>query len=262
MLLRIKALTTTFPVIGMELVSPIMFNPTSGSWEVFFVVVWCVFLLLYNPVVNGSCGTHIHVSPEADWTLDQAKQLSRGAIYYFHQLNALVPLERVMNQYCKGNRITSELIQSSVTEIFDRIGQAEDNAKLTALMCHGPIRKFAWNLCSLPEGTGIEFRLPPGSQGPEDTKTWIELTLSFVAACLIRDKWYPAVWPTMQEFKRFILEGAAAANIEDTSRLLGLFQTACYGEMKFCAGISGYCDALAAEWYIENTEEEIVVLGP
>src|SRR3569833_2580618 len=127
MLLRIKALTTTFPVIGMELVSPIMFNPTSGSWEDHIDAVWSVLQLQFNPVVNGSCGTHIHVSPEADWTLDQAKQLSRGANYYFHQLISLVPLERVMILYCKGNRITSELIQSSVTGGGGRGGRAGGN---------------------------------------------------------------------------------------------------------------------------------------
>ena len=52
-----------------------------------------------------TCGTHIHVSPgDSEWTLEQAKNVSRSVLYFEEAFEVLLPPERRGNRECRSNQ--------------------------------------------------------------------------------------------------------------------------------------------------------------
>lgn len=135
-----------------------------------------------------------------------------------------------MNYWCRSNRYNGALKKLSMTDVFKAVDKCESRDELELLLCTMSFgvetifdRRFRWNFRNLTET--IEFRQPPRSVTSEDSKTWIEFTVSFVQGALDAagniDPLDAASLPTL---KSMVFAGARRSGIKDFSRLEELFE--------------------------------------
>ncbi|KAF9649033.1 hypothetical protein BDM02DRAFT_3114591, partial [Thelephora ganbajun] len=79
---------------------------------------------------NDSCGTHVHVSPNDNYTLAQAKAVARAVLYFEPAINALVPPHRLNNMWCKtffpnNANFQGKEVAQAIARV-DRVGSLED----------------------------------------------------------------------------------------------------------------------------------------
>ncbi|KAL2154586.1 hypothetical protein VTH82DRAFT_3262 [Thermothelomyces myriococcoides] len=191
---------------GMKLVSPFMrFAKRPEAWQTALRNVLSTLHAHFEVTTTHQCFTHIHISPAAGfWTLEQAKELAKSALYFERCLDALVPPYRRTSVWAKSNRNNVYFAPLPMAECFDRIDKQLTFEGLTARMgwCSSSSptgvalgvepgadfvhNAFRWDFASLSAGGAagfgtVAFRQPPGSAGASDAIAWVMLV-----GCLAR----------------------------------------------------------------------------
>lgn len=84
-----------------------------------------------------TCGTHVHVSPgDSNWTLEQAKNVSRTIFYFEEAFEVLLPPERCGNLECRSNRIENPKLKDlpDLESCFQKIQECTTIKALVHLM--------------------------------------------------------------------------------------------------------------------------------
>ncbi|KAI0600306.1 putative amidoligase enzyme-domain-containing protein [Biscogniauxia sp. FL1348] len=148
---------------GMELVSPILVYADRRNWVRGLQLVYSQ-LERHEAAVNTSCGTHVHVSLNPEWTLANLKGLA-SAILYFDGL--LAKLSRRVNRHAVGwarphrGATNPTLCGKSITAGLALVGRAGTLAEVIAVLAPaGPhCREYQWNMWPV---TGLtNWGVPP-----------------------------------------------------------------------------------------------------
>lgn len=90
---------------GLEFASPIIRYEPGSSWRQNLHSHFEIIESYAKIMSDITCGTHVHVSPgDSRWTLEQAKNVSRGVLYFEEAFEVLLPPERRGNRECRSNR--------------------------------------------------------------------------------------------------------------------------------------------------------------
>ncbi|KAL2161745.1 hypothetical protein VTH06DRAFT_8307 [Thermothelomyces fergusii] len=191
---------------GMKLVSPFMrFAKRPEAWQTALHGVLQTLHAHFEVTTSHQCFTHIHIAPAAGyWTLEQAKQLAKSALYFEGCLDALVPPYRRASVWAKSNRNNVYFAGLSMADCFDRVDKQATFEGLSARMgwcgASSPTGAalgaapgvdfvhdaFRWDFAGLSAaGAGgfgtVAFRQPPGSAAASDAVAWVMLV-----GCLAR----------------------------------------------------------------------------
>lgn len=141
------------------------------------------------------CGTHIKVSQDPAWELEEIRRIALAVIHFETAFEALLPKSQVSDLHMKSNwldsqplglsgltrresiaKIGSPSLTTTIKQVVDLVnGDEQEETK----------RHFAWNFCNLLGKTGtIEFRKAPQCTKAEGVLAWAELTLSFIQAAI------------------------------------------------------------------------------
>jgi len=97
---------------------------------------------------NDTCSTHVHISPDEDWKLEQVQRIACAALYFEAAFEFLLPKSRRGNEWAKSNRVDNALfkgkdVKTCIKEVLTRT-TINDVANL---MCNGD-RHHGWNFTS------------------------------------------------------------------------------------------------------------------
>jgi len=191
--------------------------------------MWDCVNVLCAVDTNRTCATHVHVSPGlgVPWKTEELKSIACAIIHFEDAFQVLLPIERRQNEYAKSNRLDNERLSAkTLDQCFEMIAGCTSNVDVADLLNDGGDRYYAWNFTNLYFGRKmtVEFRSPPGVTNAEASKSWIELTVSFVEAArhvhsLAHMQSFP---PTVSGLLAFINEGITPG-FDKPSKMLALF---------------------------------------
>jgi hypothetical protein len=138
---------------------------------------------------NSSCGTHVHVSPSDKFDVKQVKAVACAALYFEEVINALVPVNRLGNEYCKSFSACNENFRGkTVAECIAEVENLSDIISVVNLMNpgRGNDRYYTWNFTNLQQGgtLTIEFGQGPGVITASSALMWAEFVVTFVGAAM------------------------------------------------------------------------------
>jgi Putative amidoligase enzyme len=179
------------PIGGLELISPILYVFPKSSWRSDVTATWNFFEKEYNIkdyLGKSDNGTHIHISLQPAFDLQDLKRLASSIIHFEPAFEALMPEHRRGNAHAISNFLGSPHLQRqgrSRSESIVDIERTTDIPSLFRLIQGYKSNSFSWNFHSLfePKHT-IEFRQPPAATTLAESLSWAELTLNFVQASL------------------------------------------------------------------------------
>jgi Putative amidoligase enzyme len=162
-----------------------------STWREDVEAAWEFLQQHYHVLGTGYCSTHIHISTEPRYTLQDIKRIAAAAIHFEPALEALVPPVRRGNLYAKSNWLDSALLgrkgksRSESIAAIDQVTHPDELLELMQTSATTTDRAYAWNFSSLYSQKGtIEFRKPPVSLTSQDALSWAEFVLSFVHASI------------------------------------------------------------------------------
>lgn len=160
----------------------------NSTWRRDVEAVWKFLHKHYCVEGRWTCGTHIHISLDPFYSLQDLKRIAQAVIHFETALEALVPSERRGNCYAMSNWLNSlELAQKnrSRPESIAYIETRMNRDQLIATMC-GNDRDFCWNFRSLlnSDKRTIEFRKPPVSTTAKEALAWAEFAICFIQASI------------------------------------------------------------------------------
>ncbi|KAF9649035.1 hypothetical protein BDM02DRAFT_3114596, partial [Thelephora ganbajun] len=142
---------------------------------------------------NDSCGTHVYVSPNDNYTLAQVKAVARAVLYFEPAINALVPDHRLNKMWCKTFFPNNANFQGKeVAQAIARVDEVRSLEGIVELMNSPPNpftildRLYTWNFTNLPNPlrSTIEFRQGEGVTTSLDALAWAEFVVTFTGAAL------------------------------------------------------------------------------
>ncbi|KAF2745037.1 hypothetical protein M011DRAFT_470048 [Sporormia fimetaria CBS 119925] len=167
----------------------------------------------------------------------QVKKIAKTALFFERAVDAVMPLDRRDNIFCRSNRMSQYGKGRNLEQHMQAIEDAPDFMNIAIQMCSisntrtWPIIKYyRWNFGSLHlEGARevgtIEFRQPPGSKSATSTRHWINFAVAFVQmACVHGDNLDMARSHEvdsklhMDYFKSMMFGGAEYAQMEKGDR--------------------------------------------
>ena len=175
---------------GLELVSPIFRAFPGSKWREDVEAVWKHLRRYYDVEVNDNCATHVHISLDPWYSMQEVKRIAQAAIYFEPAFEVLVPPIRRGNMFARSLWLDSPLLvarNSSRSQLIDDIEAVEYLNDLIPLIQED--RDYCWNFFPLfdrDKGT-IEFRKPPASTTAREALSWAELAMSFVQASIRYD---------------------------------------------------------------------------
>jgi hypothetical protein len=174
---------------GLESISPIFRAHKDSSWREHINFLWDFLSANYRISANHSCGTHVHLSRSGGYTLSQLKKVCQSIIHFEPAFEALLPEERLSNEYARSNWLDNENFgHRNLTrkQTIAVIQQASSMRELVLLMNPNHDKMFGWNflyLLNSPNGT-IEFRRGAASTSAQHVFVSIEIAMSFVEAAI------------------------------------------------------------------------------
>ena len=176
--------------------SPIFINYPGSPWRRHVESTWEFLKRQYDITEHDNYGTHIHISVEGGFSLQELKQIAQGAIHFEPAFDALVPYYRRGggNHFAKSNWVDAEQLakanRSRATSIkfIDRI---KSLGALLTVMNPDRDKKFAWNFQSIYKYWTVEFRTPPVCTNVDEVLSWAELAMSFIQSSIrygVREK--------------------------------------------------------------------------
>ena len=79
----------------------------SVGFHLLIKFIWSIIDLNYerdDSETSEQCGTHIHVSPNGGWHLEDLIEIAKCVIYFESAINALLPAHRQINNWAASNR--------------------------------------------------------------------------------------------------------------------------------------------------------------
>ena len=200
---------------GWEVASPALLLDSYGDNEELKGV--CGGLTLIRPVVNRSCGLHVHVDVSDFSWRDVQRVVALWARYepFFFEL---MPLARRNNQFCHA--MNREAWTSPASHHFATTRQILDANSETTFDRHA--RQFgryaSLNLASWWRNRRLEFRLHSGTINYVKVKNWTMLCNAVVGR---------VVHPTLPEVSRVIRQERRASGFSTVyiGRQLGMLQS-------------------------------------
>ncbi|KAF7591582.1 hypothetical protein BBP40_001330 [Aspergillus hancockii] len=174
---------------GLESISPIFRAHRDSTWRQHIEFMWRFLSANYSINVNSSCGTHVHLSRVGGYTLADLKKICQSIIHFEPAFEALLPEERLSNEYARSNWLDNENFgrrNLSRKQSIVVIQRASSMRELVLLMNPDHDKMFGWNflyLLSSPHGT-IEFRRGAASTSAQGVFVYIEVAMSFVEAAI------------------------------------------------------------------------------
>ena len=214
----------------LELVSPILYFEASYPFRKYVNGVWEVIQAACIVETNTWCGTHVHVSPDNEYTFDQVKSVARAVLYFESALNALVPADRLKSRFCKSFHASNpSFTGKSMQQCIALVDAAKDTVAVIELM-NNPDRCFIWNFQNLWYGRPltIEFRQGPGVISSTDALAWAEYAVTFIGAAIKAAGSYAALQTytiNVGGLKKFLQNGVVAG-VSDATLLAKITGTA------------------------------------
>jgi Putative amidoligase enzyme len=166
------------------MITPLFVAFPNSGWRAHVQATWNYLQSNYDITTNTNCGTHIHVSVEGGYSLEELKRVAQSAIHFETAFEALVPEHRRDPLgFARSSWIESHEFAvkgRSRAQSILMISQVPDFQSLLILMHPGGMRFCGWNFLSILNYYTIEFRKPPGSRTADEALAWAELAASFV----------------------------------------------------------------------------------
>ncbi len=169
------------------MISPIFDAYPRSGWRGHVITTWKFLEQHYSITTNDSCATHIHVSLDPNYDLKDLKRLAVAIIHFEPAFEALMPVGRKGNPYCKSNWLENPRLGRAGLSRSESIADIErllDVYHVIETIQTSDDKFFAWNFDSLNEHNTIEFRKPPASSSADEALSWAELALNFIQASL------------------------------------------------------------------------------
>lgn len=172
------------------MVSPILRAFPGSNWRNHVQATWKFLHQHYKLEATDDCATHIHISLEPKYTLDEIKKVAQAAIHFEPAIEVLVPKSRRGNPYCKSNWLNAPGFTTKEPTRAETIANLGKKMALRGLITAMHItgtdvsKNFCWNFCSIVNKGTIEFRKPPASLDADAALSWAELAMSFVQAAI------------------------------------------------------------------------------
>lgn len=165
------------------MITPLFVAFPSSRWRSHVEATWSYLQQHYEVTGNDDCGTHVHVSLEGGYSLDELKLVAQAALHFEPSFEALVPEARRYHSECQSSWIDSHefaIKGQSRAESILIISRATSFHTLLDLMQPYNVRRYIWNFRSILKYYTIEFRKPPASKTANEALAWAELAISFV----------------------------------------------------------------------------------
>lgn len=173
---------------GIELRSPIFVSFPGSPWRSRLLRTWDYLMNQFYITANERCGTHIHVSIQLGYDLDDLKRIAKAAFYFEPAFDALVPPHRRgdVNRYAQNlwlGPLHSDIRSIDRLELLKSIDDITHFA--TFLRTINPVGRYhSWNFCSIAEHYTVELRKPPASTTAEKALGWAEVAMAFVQSSI------------------------------------------------------------------------------
>lgn len=170
------------------MLTPIFVAFPRSPWRSHVQATWRYLQQHYEITENKKCGTHVHISVEGGYSLEDVKRVASASIHFDTAFEALVPETRrgrcefarsmwidACEFAAKGrSRAESILMISGVTDFHAFLNLTEPYI----------LRGYSWNFRSIFKYYTIEFRKPPASRTADEALSWAELAMSFVQSSI------------------------------------------------------------------------------
>lgn len=194
---------------GVELVSPIF--DLSTPWEAHLSIIFKTLKSSFILSSSANTSTHVHLSTSPPLPPSYLNVLARGILYFEPAIDLLLPASRTHTYWCQSNRVNPALKSLSLAQCFEHLDFCSDVNDIARSLCTFPAHSaygrthgykedfihgvYKWDFSGMvdpsvclssnatPNGT-LEYRQCPGSISGEEARTWLLLTLGFVAGCL------------------------------------------------------------------------------
>lgn len=169
--------------------SPILIAYPGSPWRGHVEATWHFLKRHYEITEHVYYGTHIHVSAEGGYSLQEMKRIAQCIIHFEPAFDALVPEYRRggNNLFAKSNWVDGyDLAKAnrSRAQSIGFIGSIDNLGTFLAVMNPDGDKKFAWNFESLRKYWTIEFRQPPVCTRVDQVLSWAEFAMSFIQSSI------------------------------------------------------------------------------
>lgn len=166
------------------MITPLFVAFPGSQWRSHVQATWNFLHRYYEIIKDPTCSTHVHVSIEGGYSLEELKRVASCIIHFEPAFNALVPKSRIENcEWAKSNWIDCPQFAAmglSRAQAILKINSTNDFEAFSTLMQPRAKRRYAWNFRTIIKYYTIEFRKPPGSKTAEEALAWAELAMSFI----------------------------------------------------------------------------------
>ncbi|KAK9423817.1 putative Amidoligase enzyme-domain-containing protein [Seiridium unicorne] len=194
---------------GVELVSPIYDFTT--PWEVHLSLIFKTLKSSFTLSSSSNTSTHIHLSTSPPLPPSYLGALAKSILYFEPAIDLLLPPARASSYWCQSNHDNTSLKSLTLPECFEYLDYCSDANDVARAMCSFPAKSaygrangysedfvhgvYKWDFSGLvdpsaclssnpsPSGT-LEFRQCPGSGSADEARTWLLLSLGFVAGAI------------------------------------------------------------------------------
>lgn len=166
------------------MITPIFVAFPDSRWRTHVQATWNFLQEHYRIEENKDCGTHVHVSVEGGYSLEELKRIASAVISFEPAFEALVPEHRRQScEYARSIWIGSrEFAANGLTraQCVLKLNETKDFHEFLALMQPYSQRGLAWNFQSITKYYTVEFRKPPASKTAREALGWAELAMTFI----------------------------------------------------------------------------------
>jgi Putative amidoligase enzyme len=173
---------------GTELRSPIFVSFPDSPWRSRLLRTWDYLTNQFYITADGRCGTHIHVSIQQGYDLDDLKRIAKAAFYFEPAFDALVPPHRRgdVNRYAQNlwfGPLHSDIRSINRLELLKSIDDITDFDTFRRTI--NPVGRYhSWNFCSIAKYYTVELRKPPACTTAEKALGWAEVAMAFVQSSI------------------------------------------------------------------------------
>jgi Putative amidoligase enzyme len=170
------------------MITPLFVAFAGSRWRRHVEATWRYLQNSYKITDNLNCGTHIHVSVEGGYSLEEIKRVAQATVHFEPAFEALVPEHRTSrNIWTRSSWLGSPDLAAkdlSRAGCIQLIEEASDFLIFLGVMHPDSIGGYSWNFTTIKKHYTIEFRKPPASKAVEEALGWAELAMNFVQASL------------------------------------------------------------------------------
>ncbi len=169
--------------------TPLFVAFRGSTWRSHVQATWQYLQRYYEITGDVHCATHVHVSVEGGYSLEEVKRIAQAVIHFEPAFDALVPPQRRGGEceYAKNSWLDSDhlaLENRNREQSIAYIDKITDFYSLLSVMNPDNEKNYAWNFHSIPKYSTIEFRKPQASTTVDEVLSWAELEMSFIQAAV------------------------------------------------------------------------------